>query len=327
MPDVIYYVTRQGICREFTSNNLSQPFAPPDHFLGVNARDSLPPDVAEMLMQAIEQAIQTRTLQLIEYRLEIQGEIHYREGRVVALSDAEVLVLARDITDSKRFAQEMQAANERLSEANAQMEMHILCVNDQAVQMEIQKMELEAANLRLEGLATTDGLTGLKNHRKFQERILEEFERVSRYGLPLSLILLDVDKFKQYNDTYGHPAGDGVLKQVADIISAQARNTDVVARYGGEEFAIILPQTNAACAMRAAERFRRSLEQADWPNRAITASLGVASFSLNTPDKAALIAQADQALYRAKEQGRNRVTHYEEREGVTSTQAFCLEDA
>ncbi len=182
-------------------------------------------------------------------------------------------------------------------------------IKDHAVILEFQKMELEKANDELEALATTDGLTGLKNHRAFQERLAEEVSRASRYGLPLSLILLDVDSFKRYNDTHGHPAGDVVLKAVAQVLQDCARDTDLVARYGGEEFVIVLPQTEADGAVAFAERLRTAVESYPWLLQSVTASFGAASLHLGEEASADLIARADRALYRSKAEGRNCVTH------------------
>jgi diguanylate cyclase (GGDEF)-like protein len=123
--------------------------------------------------------------------------------------------------------------------------------------------------------------------------------------------MLDVDFFKQYNDAFGHPAGDDVLRLVASSLKENTREHDVVARYGGEEFAVLLPATPAEDAMVSAERIRRMLEQIAWPHCPVTASLGVATTSANIPASAALVEAADQALYRSKRTGRNRVTHHE----------------
>ena len=187
-------------------------------------------------------------------------------------------------------------------------------LQDHAVVMEFQKNELaeanarlEESNARLEALATEDGLTGLKNHRAFQERLEEEVVRATRYGTPLSLVLLDVDHFKRFNDRWGHPAGDGVLRDVARLLRQNARGTDLAARYGGEEFVLILPQTSQAGALVIAERVRRAVENATWDKETVTASFGVACLSLDTGDGAELVARADRSLYQAKEEGRNQV--------------------
>ncbi len=180
-------------------------------------------------------------------------------------------------------------------------------IRDYAVILEFQKRELEQVNRELCDLATTDGLTGLKNHRAFQEHLASECEAALRHRTPLSLLLLDVDHFKQYNDTFGHPAGDAVLKQVARLLTQTTRDCDFVARYGGEEFVVILSQTSLASAMQAAERCRASIEAAAWNCRAVTASVGVATLSLDTSDGESLLTAADQALYAAKYNGRNQV--------------------
>lgn len=174
--------------------------------------------------------------------------------------------------------------------------------------LEVQKAELEKVNAELESLATTDGLTGLRNHRAFQERLAEEVTRANRYQTALSVVLLDVDQFKTYNDTYGHPAGDEVLRKVAGLLRENARETDVAARYGGEEFILILPETEREGATIIAERIRGAIESAAWPDRAVTASLGVATLGLTHDNGSALVTGADEALYRSKASGRNRVT-------------------
>ncbi len=193
---------------------------------------------------------------------------------------------------------------------NTQLQQNIMVIQEQNVELEMQKMELQRANAQLATLATTDGLTGLKNHRTFQERLAEEFGRSVRYGSPLSLIFLDVDRFKQYNDSFGHPAGDAVLKRVSDALVHTARLSDVVARYGGEEFAIILTETDAQEAKIAAERLRSAIQNEPWTQRQVTASLGIATFGVETHDPATLIAQADESLYYAKQNGRNCSYHY-----------------
>jgi len=160
-------------------------------------------------------------------------------------------------------------------------------------------------------MATTDGLTGLYNHRHFQEKLAEEFKRLSRYPRPLSLLLMDIDFFKKVNDTYGHPAGDTVLKSVAAILKKTVRETDIPARYGGEEFAALLTDTDKEGAGLVAERARKaimeSLFHVDARGLKITVSIGVASYPADARTKEALIEVADRALYRAKEEGRNRV--------------------
>ena len=202
----------------------------------------------------------------------------------------------------------------------SQSELHTL--NSQLVaqraQIEQHRRELEENNARLLAQATRDSLTGLRNHRALQERLREEVSRHRRECEPLSLLLLDVDDFKGFNDGFGHPAGDEVLKSIAIFMEEQARTSDLVARYGGEEFVILLPKTGVEEALVVAERVRCAIESAPWTQRAVTASLGVGTMderelreaTENKPISALLLARADEALYFSKANGRNCVTHY-----------------
>jgi diguanylate cyclase (GGDEF)-like protein len=161
--------------------------------------------------------------------------------------------------------------------------------------------------------AITDGLTGLYNRRFFNEEIEREIARSYRHFLRMSLILLDVDHFKKYNDTNGHQAGDLVLKKVASVLRNETRVCDMECRYGGEEFALILPETNKTQALMIAEKLRRQIEETEFPHQNrqpsgnLTASLGVATFPDDAVNSKDLIDTADAGLYKAKEQGRNAV--------------------
>ena len=176
---------------------------------------------------------------------------------------------------------------------------------EQERRIEAYSAELEVANAQLEGLATTDGLTGLKNHRFFQDWLRQRVEA----GSPLSLALIDVDRFKLYNDDFGHQAGDAVLRGVARAMEGAVRPTDLVARYGGEEFVIVMPGLDAAQAVAVSERVRLAIAALPFPDRAVTASFGISTFGGDLPDAERMIRAADEALYRSKEGGRNRVTH------------------
>jgi two-component system cell cycle response regulator len=161
-----------------------------------------------------------------------------------------------------------------------------------------------------ERMATTDGLTGLLNHRTFQVRLDEHLLTAQRYGRRLSLILCDIDHFKSVNDTYGHPVGDQVLRGVSRILAKEARTTDLVARYGGEEFAVVMPETDTAGGLVIAERIRARIAQlvtetAQGPLR-VTMSLGLATSPEDGQMKSELIERADACLYHAKRHGRNQ---------------------
>jgi len=171
----------------------------------------------------------------------------------------------------------------------------------------------EAANRKLAALSTTDSLTGIANRRRFDEALPTEWRRASRARRPLGLAMLDVDWFKNYNDRYGHQAGDECLRALADVLGAQAhRISDLAARYGGEEFAVIAPDTDAAGMLRLAESIHTALEALALPHAAaplgrVTVSIGVAALA-PTPETRpeTLLRLADEALYRAKAEGRNR---------------------
>ncbi|HJR19780.1 MAG TPA: GGDEF domain-containing protein [Actinomycetota bacterium] len=168
-------------------------------------------------------------------------------------------------------------------------------------------------------MAIRDPLTGLLNHGEFQRQLAAEAGRLERFsslrtsGHRLSLLLIDIDRFKMLNDRYGHPAGDAVLRDVANAINDAVRSFDVVARYGGEEFAVILPETDEEGALQVAERVREAVRSTvsppkAGPRRRVTVSIGSATAPADGSNPAELIASSDDALYRAKDTGRNRVT-------------------
>jgi diguanylate cyclase (GGDEF)-like protein len=158
----------------------------------------------------------------------------------------------------------------------------------------------------LQRMADTDGLTGVANRRAFDAALSRELAQAERSGLPVGLLLLDIDRFKALNDAHGHPAGDAVLQAVARTLEEQSRAGDVVARYGGEEFAVILPALDAKATLEAGERLRQAVAAAGGPV-AVTASFGVAAFPDHGDGASALVAAADAGVYAAKAAGRDRV--------------------
>jgi diguanylate cyclase (GGDEF)-like protein len=162
-------------------------------------------------------------------------------------------------------------------------------------------------------LSRVDGLTELYNHKFFHQLLDAEVERAQRYERHLSVLMIDIDHFKIYNDANGHPVGDMALEKIAWTLKTCTRKCDFIARYGGEEFAVIVPETSKAVAVRIAERLRKAVQDAEFegesvvPEGRLTVSVGVAGYPEDGPGKRDLIARADRALYQAKQQGRNRV--------------------
>ena len=165
---------------------------------------------------------------------------------------------------------------------------------------------LRKKNEELELLSTTDSLTGLSNHRSLMKRLDDEVARFKKEKRGFSVLVGDVDHFKQYNDAFGHPAGDEVLQTIAEIMRDSTRKTDCCARYGGEEFVIVLPDTSAADALDTAEHIRARVAAKKFSGRKMTLSIGVATFPEDADDAEAIIAIADEALYQAKREGRDR---------------------
>jgi diguanylate cyclase (GGDEF)-like protein len=215
--------------------------------------------------------------------------------------------------DMRPFSQILQDANAELGKLNLTYEQLVLQYQNAKEAAETMARELLEANGKLRRLATTDGLTGLYNHRAFQDLLQKRVSEANRHGRSLALMMLDLDHFKSVNDKHGHPVGDAVLKAVSTTIKGLLRNEDILARYGGEEFAVILPETTIKGAILLAERIRTAVAELvikiNSASLNVTVSLGI---SANHPDqgdgdKSALIEAADKALYMAKNAGRNVV--------------------
>src|SRR5579884_82533 len=171
-------------------------------------------------------------------------------------------------------------------------------------------IQLGLENVDIFQRATTDALTGLKNRRAFEDYFNQAFFEALRYQQPFSVLLVDVDHFKDYNDTFGHQEGDQVLREVGSLLQTNVRKADFTARYGGEEFVVLLPMTDSQQSLLAAERLRAAIAEHAWSRDGVTVSIGVASLVPSIQEAATLIAQADKALYAAKAQGRNTIIHY-----------------
>lgn len=177
--------------------------------------------------------------------------------------------------------------------------------------------DLEEANEELKRLATTDGLTGLRNHRFFQEALKLEVKKSQRHSRPVTICMVDVDHFKHFNDTHGHPAGDEVLRTLATTLEQRLRTTDIVARYGGEEFSLILLDTDPADGEKTANELVQVIRETNFdgegtqPMGRVTISVGVATFPDDADSPAELLSRADAALYASKHSGRDRSTRWQ----------------
>lgn len=232
----------------------------------------------------------------------------------VAVKSVDILKLFDiDPGEMKPYSQILQEANDELGRLNLSYEQLVLELKESKDQAERFANDLRRANEKLEELAFRDGLTGLYNHRYFQEVLSKELTRAKRYNRPLSLVLFDIDFFKKVNDNHGHPAGDKVLLQLAKAVQKAVRPSDIVARYGGEEFAVILTETNHVGLKIFSERLRRCAESLvtvlDHTSIKITISCGgVQILPTDETSQAQLIEIADKGLFLSKRNGRNRVT-------------------
>lgn len=293
LPDSMYRFNADGIfldCFATSVNLLSQK---PHELIGSSLLDIFPNNQALQCVSLIKHTLASNSVQVSSIEFDDGTNTRYFELRFAPAGKDEVLAILRDVTLKKRLEDEITEKMLQLNEAN--------------IQLEYQAAILEEVNIRLMALATTDGLTGLKNHRAFQEQLEQECKRIQRYGGSLSLLMLDVDHFKDFNDAFGHPEGDRVLKMVATCIANVVRSSDVAARYGGEEFGIILPETDCEGALKLAERLRLSIESIEGLPRKVTISMGVAFFTPAIEKASDLVAAADNALYEAKRNGRNQV--------------------
>ena len=250
-----------------------------------------------------------------------------KAGRLLRLDEAAVSrVLDRVDAEIRKTGQffgvnlmELRSIEEILQEANVRLSLLNMSYEQMnreliAAKVRLQQLakELEEKNRRLETLANVDGLTEVYNHRYFQETLAREINRSIRHQRPLSLVLTDVDRFKGFNDRYGHQTGDFILRETCRTMQAVLRKYDTLARYGGEEFAVLLPETTREEAEEVAEKLRRTVAEARFEsgqeNYGVTVSCGVACMEVGeTLTGSELIERADRGLLAAKKKGRNQV--------------------
>ncbi len=253
--------------------------------------------------------------ELLEEKLKISDEEISELIDGIAEKTIEVLgSFEIDPGDMKPYSQILEEANTELGRMNLSYEQLVMELKLEKSKGDILARELKEANEKLRSMAFEDGLTRLFNRRYFEEHLEREISRVDRYSHFLSLIMIDIDHFKQVNDIHGHQQGDTVLRAVADVLNNSIRRPDIAARYGGEEFSIILPETDLKGALVLAERIRQYIEELeidiDTQILKVTISLGITSYSPSKEkkDKSEIIEAADKALYNSKKTGRNKLS-------------------
>lgn len=276
IPDLIFLLNAQGVFLEaIRSNSVVNVMDADTDPIGKHVSELVSPEIARRHLQAIQQVLQTRHLMTFEQAVQAGDRQQYEEVTVVPCETDTVLFLVRDISEQKRL-----------------------------------EADLRSLNAQLQELATVDCLTQVANRRQMELHLQQEWERCQRVRTPLTLVLLDIDHFKRYNDHYGHPQGDACLRQVAGILQNHVnRPGDLVSRYGGEEFLIVLPQTEQQGAAHLVRTIRQSLAQAQIPHVAspthkiVTVSMGVAVImdvaNFGSPIEA--ISATDELLYHAKQ--------------------------
>jgi diguanylate cyclase (GGDEF)-like protein len=234
------------------------------------------------------------------------GLIAFRLGLLIVRPLERLTKGAAEVADGD-LAVDLPAAKGEVGELTAVFNHMVGRLRQGRQQLDAVNEQLRKQNEELERESASDALTGLHNRRFLTQRLSEELTRAYRQKTSFTVLMADVDEFKKYNDTHGHPAGDEVLKKVASILLSSTRAMDCTARYGGEEFAVLLPDTAAEEAREVAERIRARVEAQQFPQRKITISIGMAEFPENGYTAEAVISSADEALYEAKRAGRNRI--------------------
>lgn len=290
MPNLSFVYDDEGRYLEILTNEPELLLTRAEKLKGRLLKDVMSPDEANRMMSAIHRAIETGETQIVEYRIPVvSGEERWFEGRIASMGKfpdgrSRVVLVAIDVTERVTLYQESQK------------------------------------------LATQDSLTGCFNRRHFMTLARKELQRIARYERPVSLMMLDIDYFKKFNDEYGHPAGDKLLCALVKLCQEKLRNVDVLARYGGEEFVVLMPETDSEAAFLMGERLRKEIEKltvtTSQGDRSVTVSIGVASYERSGEqalDLESLIKHADQALYEAKNAGRNCIRLWRGKKNVSES--------
>jgi diguanylate cyclase (GGDEF)-like protein len=246
------------------------------------------------------------TLLMVSSLMLAVGFMAYRLGLRIVRPLERLIQGASEVADGD-LAVDLPAAKGEVGELTAVFNHMVGRLRQGRQELDAMNERLRTQNEKLERLSTSDDLTGLYNRRYLTQRLSEELVRSFRHKGAFSVLMADVDEFKKYNDAFGHPAGDEVLKKVATILLNSTRSEDCTARYGGEEFAVLLTGTSGVVAQEVAERIRARVEAQQFAGRKITLSIGIAEFPENGQTADEVISNADEALYSAKRAGRNRV--------------------
>lgn len=246
------------------------------------------------------------TLALVALLLTVIGAIAYYLGQAIVRPLARLTSGAAEVAAGDFSVELPTAGGGEVSALTKVFNDMVRRLQDGRRALDAANSELVQRNAELERLSVTDGLTELINRRRGMEILREELKRSDRYDLPMSLLMVDVDHFKQYNDTHGHLEGDMVLRGIAKAIKQATRGVDTATRFGGEEFMVLLPECDADGAMEAARRMRERLAREQFKGGQVTMSVGAAVYPLHAEDPMGLINAADKALYAAKDAGRDR---------------------
>lgn len=226
----------------------------------------------------------------------------------ICVIDREPRTLSEAQQEALRILSREVIVQLELRRSIATLEQTVLEQEQYVESMHEYQRDMERVRANLEVQTLTDALTGVHNRRSFDLALEEELQRALSHQQPCSLVLIDIDRFKEINDRFGHPAGDETLRSVAKLLRSALRSRDVLFRYGGDEFAAILPDTTVEGAVVIGERLRRTVQRASWPRRTVTLSVGIAGTDPNVTSPMDVLGAADQALLDAKANGRNRVS-------------------